>query len=226
MFLRFDRLNLIKFRLVLSVVLAFLIAANPSLADPQQPKPLRQGELTQLLKKGGHVLIIRHERTEVPSREDDYSRPSDDCRAQRNLSIAGLAGAQETGVVLDAVGIPVERVISSPMCRRDETARLKYGVEYEIDSRLLHYDPKGERNMDIAEFEMRDLLADLAPGIPDANIALIGHSATIRRVSGLWLSEGEIGVLKLNEQGEIAALGQFMGSDLAPLARLNLSSRE
>ena len=83
-----------KFRLVLSVVLAFLLTESPSLADQQQSKPLRQGELTQLLKKGGHVLIIRHERTEVPSREDDYSRPSDDCRAQRNMSIAGLAGAQ------------------------------------------------------------------------------------------------------------------------------------
>ncbi|MEL6568524.1 MAG: hypothetical protein AAFQ22_08905 [Pseudomonadota bacterium] len=134
-----------------------------------------------------------------------------------------MAGAQETGIVLDAVGIPVQRVISSPMCRSAETARLMFGVGYEVDVRLLHHDPKGERNLDIAEDEARELLSELTPGITDSNIALIGHSATITRVSGLRLSEGEIGVVRLTESGEVVALGQFMGSDLAPLARLNLS---
>lgn len=202
---------------------AATVFSGPTFADQNTRPALSQGQLIQLLRDGGHVLLIRHERTEVPSREDDYTRPVDDCRAQRNLSIAGLAGAQETGIVLDAVGIPVQRVISSPMCRSAETARLMFGVGYEVDVRLLHHDPKGERNLDIAEDEARELLSELTPGITDSNIALIGHSATITRVSGLRLSEGEIGVVRLTESGEVVALGQFMGSDLAPLARLNLS---
>ncbi|NQY13801.1 MAG: hypothetical protein HRT81_08095 [Henriciella sp.] len=220
-FVRF--LSLRVGRLFAVIALAATTFSGTSFSEQNTRQAISQGELIQLLREGGHVLLIRHERTEVPSREDDYTRPVDDCRAQRNLSIAGLAGAQETGVVLDAVGIPVTRVISSPMCRSAETARLMFGVGYEVDVRLLHHDPKGERNLDIAEDEARELLLELAPGSAGSNIALIGHSATITRVSGLRLSEGEIGVVRLSESGEAVSLGQFMGSDLAPLARLNLS---
>lgn len=176
-------------------------------------------ELLGELQGGGYVLIIRHERTELPSRPDDYSRDPDDCRAQRNLSLAGVAGAQETGFVMKMLDVDVGRVITSPMCRSAETARLMFGVNYETDNRLMHHDPKGERNLDIAASEVRGLLGELAPGMPDTNIALITHGGSIMRATGLKLSEGEIGVLKLNDDRTISAIGHFMGSDLSPYAR-------
>jgi len=209
-------------RLVLAGVAVLLIwaavAAPASAAEPADP-PLSNRELIERLQAGGLILIIRHERTEAPSRRDDYSRPPDDCRAQRNLSVAGAAGAQETGVVLRALDIGVGRVISSPMCRSAETARYMFGVDYELDVRLMHHDPEGERTLDVAEAESREVLSEIAPGLPDTNIALIGHGGNIFRVSGLRLSDGEIGVLLLDEDGEVTALGQFTGSDLAFFAR-------
>ncbi len=183
-------------------------------------------QIIEALQEGGHILIIRHERTEVPSRKDDYARAPDDCTVQRNLSIAGVAGAQETGVVLRALSIKVGRVITSPMCRSAETARYMFGVDYETDRRLMHHEPKGDRTLDVAAEEVRALLAELAPGLPDANIALVSHFGSIFRVSDLNLSEGEIGVLRLDEDGQVTAVGQFMGSDLAPFARRVLSDSE
>jgi broad specificity phosphatase PhoE len=175
--------------------------------------------LIDALRQGGLVMLIRHERTELPSREDDYSRPAEDCRAQRNLSVAGTAGAVESGVVLRALDIPVGRVISSPMCRTIETARGMFGVGYQTDPRLLHQDPQGTRNLDVASAEMRDLLRDLAPGMPGTNIAVIGHGGMIHQVSGVRLSEGEVAVVRLGADGSVTPLGQFLPSDLNPFAR-------
>ncbi len=180
---------------------------------------LTSGELVERLKEGGYVLLIRHERTEVPSRRDDYSRPPGECRAQRNLSLAGVAGSQETGFSLRALEIDVGRVITSPMCRSAETARYMFGVDYELDTRLMHHDPDGERNLDVAEAEVRALLGELAPGLPETNIALVSHGGNIFRVSGLRLTEGEIGVLQLGEDGSVTALGQITGSGLGFFAR-------
>ena len=105
------------------------------------------------------------------------------------------------------------------MCRSAETARFMFGVGYESEARLVHHDPNGERTLDIAAEEVRALLSELAPGLPDSNIALVSLGGSIFRVSGLRLTEGEIGVLSLDETGTVVALGQLTGSDLGFLAR-------
>lgn len=210
--------------------LAFLFStlAVQSLAAQNHSPPTPPVEISDMLERlqsGGYVLLIRHERTEVPSRSDDYSQASNECRAQRNLSLAGVAGAQETGFVLRTLGIDVGRVLTSPMCRSAETARYMFGVAFETDTRLMHHDPDGERNLDVAEGELRDLLKELAPGLPDTNIALVSHGGNILRASGMRISEGEIGVLKFGDDDSIEVIGHFMGSDLAPYARRSLQSR-
>ncbi|MEO1404999.1 MAG: hypothetical protein AAFV54_00730 [Pseudomonadota bacterium] len=197
-----------------------------SIAQETTPAPLDRPALVEALQEGGLILLIRHERTEVPSRRDDYTKAPNDCTAQRNLSIAGAAGAQETGFSLRALEIPIGRVITSPMCRSAETARFMFGVDYESDLRLMHHDPNGERTLDIAAKEVRVLLSELAPGLPDSNIALVSHGGNIFRVSGLRLTEGEIGVLRLDENGTVVALGQLTGSDLGFLARRALETAE
>lgn len=181
--------------------------------------PWERKALIEALQKGGYILLIRHERTELPSREDDYSQASNDCRAQRNLSLAGIAGAQETGAVLRALNIKVDRVISSPMCRCAETARYMFGVNYDFDPRLMHENPKGKRNNEVAKKEFKSVLKDIAPGLPKSNIALVSHGGNILNASGLGLSEGEIGVIQLDKSGNISVVDQFMGSNLSFSAR-------
>ena len=206
--------------------LAAAALAGPAHAAQSSPTSLSGQDLVERMQEGGLVLLIRHERTETPSRRDDYSRPPGECRAQRNLSVSGVAGAAETGVSLRALEIEVGRVISSPMCRSAETARYMFGVDYELDTRLMHHEPGGARNLDMAEAELRELLSELAPGLPDTNIALVSHGGNIVRVSGLRLTEGEIGVLRLDENGDVTALGQITGSGLGFFARWALEDAE
>jgi len=215
---------------ILPVQPAFAQGASTQSAATQGPPPplFTRSELLEKLQAGGLVMLIRHERTEVPSREDDYTRPPGDCRAQRNLSLAGLAGAQETGLVLRALDIAVGRVISSPMCRSAETARFMFGVNYETDARLMHHDPGEESRRDLpqAASELGEVLGEIAPGLDRSNIALITHGGNIQQWTRVALSEGEIGIFKLDETGEATFYGQLMGSDLAPYARQALAAGE
>lgn len=193
---------------------------------PQAAVPLDDlAALLADLRAGGLMLLVRHERTELPSREDDYTRAPDDCRAQRNLSVAGTAGAAESGVVLRALAIPIARVLSSPMCRATETARGMFGLGYENDLRLLHQNPAGTRNLAVASQEMRSLIKELAPGVPGSNIAIITHGAMIHQLTGVRLSEGAIAVVRVSNDGTITTLGDFLPSDLNPFAREALEQR-
>lgn len=208
--------------LPLTMALSSPLAAQHSLPQPAATAPapaLSTTQLLEALQAGGLILLIRHERTEVPSRGDDYSRPPEDCRAQRNLSPAGIAGAAETAVVLRALAIPVARVLTSPMCRGTQTAYFMFGT-YETDNRLMHHDPDGTRTLDVAADDLRALIAEIDTAA--GTVALISHTGNIVRVTGQRLSEGEIGILRKRADGSVEVLGQVMGSDLAPFARMRL----
>lgn len=181
-------------------------------------------QLIEQMRAGGVVLVIRHERTEVPSREDDYTRPATDCTAQRNLSLAGLAGAQETGFALRALNISVTSVISSPMCRTTETARFMFG-DHTTDPRLIHPNPgvTGGRDVEGAGEELAAILREqIGRG---GNTAIVSHAGNIFRATGLRLAEGEIGIVRVHTDGSIESLGQAVGSALGAQARVALSAR-
>ncbi|HEV7353667.1 MAG TPA: hypothetical protein VGN74_11125 [Brevundimonas sp.] len=187
------------------------------------PAPSRVSQLIDQLRAGGLVMLIRHERTEIPARDDDYTRPAHDCTAQRNLSVAGIAGAQETGVALGALGLLPSRVLSSPMCRTTETARYMFGT-YEIEPRLIHPNPgvPGGRDVNQAGEELAALLRALPR--ESGNVAIVSHGGNIVRATGLRLAEGEIGVVRVQPDGSIVAVGQLPGSDLGPPARVALGT--
>lgn len=200
-------------------VLFLLLIATASVVRAEEALPWDRAKLLEQLAAGGNILVIRHERTEVPSRQDDYSRAAHDCTAQRNLSVAGVAGARETGQTLRALGVMTERVISSPMCRATETARYMFGTSFQVDMRLMHEDPAGTRDAAVAAREMRQLIAELAPRLGTANVALVGHGGVIHLATGVALSEGEVAVLRIGEGLEPYRVATFRGSDLDHFAR-------
>ncbi len=208
------------------LALACLLVLQPATAQAAQPmgERLNARELIEAMQEGGLILFIRHERTEVPSRPDDYSQPTE-CRAQRNLSTAGIAGAQETGAALRFLEIEVDQVLTSPMCRAADTARHMFGVDYEHDDTLMHHVPGGERNLDVAEAEVRAMLAALPSIEAGTNIAMVTHGSTVLRISGLRLVEGEIAVLRLDEDGNVTTLGEIAGSTLGAYARPALETQ-
>ncbi|MCL9982190.1 MAG: hypothetical protein NBV60_03430 [Erythrobacter sp.] len=211
-------------RLALAFAGFALALANPLLAQPanspappatEAPQPVatleNRGmptrELNEQLGAGGLVILMRHERTNVPSRGDDYTRPANDCNVQRNLSPAGAAGAAETGAAIRALGWPIGRVLSSEMCRSTETARYMFG-RYEIEPRLMHHDNTPERNVTVSGQELNALLADIPRGGSD-NTVMVSHIGNIYFGTGIRLSEGEFAVLQKQEDGHYVILGTF-----------------
>lgn len=225
-----------------SIVIAGLILAvaaslsaqtppTPPPAAPARPTPVMMLEnrnlssdaLSTRLRQGELVILMRHERTEVPSRGDDYSRPASDCNAQRNLSVAGIAGAAETGVAIRALGWPIGRVLSSEMCRATETARYMFN-RYEIEPRLMHHDNVAERTVTVSGRELNALLAELPRGRD--NTVLVSHIGNIYFAIGVRLSEGEFAVLERQPDASYVVLGTFDPGDISAHARSALMARD
>jgi broad specificity phosphatase PhoE len=211
-------------RQILLIAALMVTSAAHGQSQPKPPlievggnaTPMAMPKLIQQLRAGGNILLIRHERTEVPSVTDDYSRPADDCTVQRNLSASGYAGAIETRSVLRALRITAQRVIASPMCRTVETARQMF-VTYTTDNRLMHEMDKQGRTNDVAAADLKAVLDEIKA--TEGNVAIVTHFGLIMRATGIQLSEGEIAVMRRNEAGQLILLRQIMGSDLAPHAR-------
>lgn len=217
-------------RSIMFTLIGFASLSQVALAQKPEPIPLitvktpakllPMADLIVQLKAGGNVVLIRHERTEVPAVADDYTKPTNDCRSQRNLSPAGFAGAVETRVTLKALNIAVERVISSPMCRATETARQMF-VTYDVDPRLMHEMDDQGRNNEVAGADLKRVLDEM--GSTKGNIALVTHAGLIQRATGLRLPEGGIAILRRSASGW-TLVRQIMGSDLAPHAREALAA--
>lgn len=161
-----------------------------------------------LLGQRQHVELPGQARSNAPTSR----RPS-----QRNLSVAGVAGAEQTGRAIRALGIPVDEVIASPMCRGRETARWMFG-DARTDARLMHHDPDGARTLDVAAAEIAALLQEIVPRA-GGNIVVISHAGNIFRASGERVPEGGIVVLRRSAGGGWLTVGRFSGSDLDPWAR-------
>src|SRR3546814_3224802 len=95
------------------------------------------------LRAGGTVIFMRHERTDV-TRLDDQRFSMADCATQRNLSVAGAANSVQTGDYIRRLRIPIGDVLSSPMCRCSETARLAFGRVQAIPSLLGNWAERSE----------------------------------------------------------------------------------
>ncbi len=75
------------------------------------------------LKKGGHVLLMRHAQT-VSGIGDPPEFKLGDCKTQRNLSQEGRDAAKALGERLRKEGVKFDAVYSSAWCRCLDTAQL------------------------------------------------------------------------------------------------------
>jgi phosphohistidine phosphatase SixA len=85
-------------------------------------------DLASALRDGGHVIYIRHAKTNKDW-GDQVSPDLDltDCSTQRQLSSEGKAEAKQIGEGIKSANIPVGEVISSEYCRAYNTADLAFG---------------------------------------------------------------------------------------------------
>ena len=139
--------------------------------------------LASALRDGGHVIYIRHAKTnkdwgDQVSPELDLS----DCSTQRRLSDEGKADAKQIGEGIKAAGIPVGDVISSDYCRAYNTADIAFGT-YTKNSNLNFLPCVECTPKDYEEYAAR--VSPLLSAKPEAgkNTFLVGHDDPFQGVT-------------------------------------------
>lgn len=178
---------------VCGALLALLLTPSPVLADEA---------LWSLLKKGGHLVLMRHAVT-TPGVGDPPGFRLDDCSTQRNLTDYGRLDAKRVGAAFRARGIVIESVLSSPWCRCVETANLAFGTA-EISTALSNLFTHPE-NRERQVREMRELMDRPQRG----NRVFVSHGATISALTGVSLDTAEMVVVTPQPRGGFVVNGRL-----------------
>lgn len=105
-------------------LLVLLVLAAGGCGDDESEPAARDVALAEELSEGGVVLVMRHAMTENAT---DRVEVIGDCTTQRNLNAEGREQARQIGRDVEALGVPVDEVLASPLCRTTETADLAFG---------------------------------------------------------------------------------------------------
>lgn len=185
-------------------LLALSIAAVLALSVP---RGLAAGaddeEVWNLLRSGGQVVLMRHTVT-PPGVGDPPGMRIDDCSTQRNLTDEGRRHAKAIGEVVRARGIQFERVLSSPMCRCLETARLAFGRAEIVNATVNPHAGIEDKPREVRE--MRALATEKRRG---GNVILVSHGTTINGVTGLNVEPGEMIVVTPQGDGHFELRGRL-----------------
>lgn len=172
---------------------AFLSAAEPDSADPWK-----------MLRNGGFVILIRH--AAAPGTGDPPDFDVNDCTTQRNLSQGGREQSKALGEAFRRGKVPVLRVLSSQWCRCRDTARLAFG-SYEEFPPINSFFPTPEREAGQTAETLGYLRRqDLSGG----NLILVTHQVNITALTGVFPSQGEIIVTRLNADGGLDTIQRFL----------------
>lgn len=152
----------------------------PAAATAQQAAP---SELVAALRDGGHVVYIRHARTESDYADQVAADPGD-CATQRVLSRTGWAQAKAIGAAFERLAIPVAEVLSSEYCRAWQTADLTFGRFAETAA--LNFEPAEEYTA-AQVAAMRERVAPLMVA-PEGggNRVIVGHDDPFEAVTGIY----------------------------------------
>jgi broad specificity phosphatase PhoE len=138
------------------------------------------------LEDGGYVLVLRHAQAD-PSDEGQQERLRS-CSLQRNLTAAGREQARAIGAAIREQEIPVGDVLTSPMCRTRDTARLAFG-RATVDRRLLSPGVVGTIEDDDRRARELRAMVDAAPPA-GTNTVLVTHTGNIGAALGESVDEG------------------------------------
>jgi phosphohistidine phosphatase SixA len=173
----------------LLALLAVLAFAGCGGGDEAEPLTGKETMLATALREGGVVLVMRHAKTEPAT---DAVEVLGDCAQQRNLSRAGREQARAIGRDVRALGVPVDAVLASPLCRAKETAQLAFG-RTEVDRVLVSPGVTGAVEDDdrrIAE------LRKMTTAPPGSATVLVTHTGNIGGAFDQSVEEGDVLVLR------------------------------
>lgn len=157
-------------------------------------------ELSELLKKPDHVLLMRH--AVAPGIGDPAGYKLQDCKSQRNLDATGRAQAQKTGQWLKAQGVGNALVFSSAWCRCKETAEnLAFGtpaLEASLNSFFDDMRQGPQSNLNLQKFIANQLKAK-----GDKALVLVTHQVNMTEFTGATVGSGDMVLVKVNPAGKM-----------------------
>ena len=157
-------------------------------------------ELSELLKKPDHVLLMRH--AIAPGIGDPAGYKLQDCKTQRNLDATGRAQAQKTGQWLKAQGVGNALVFSSAWCRCKETAEnLAFGtpaLEASLNSFFDDMRQGPQSNANLQKFVANQLKAK-----GDKALVLVTHQVNMTEFTGATVGSGDMVLVKVNAAGKM-----------------------
>ena len=168
-----------KFVLVTSFLVAGLMAWS---STAHAEKQLTDAELIASLKKGGHVIYVRHTTTDV-SKTDQNREDLSDWTMQRNLSDKGRKEAVSIGLAFRALGIPVGDIITSPYCRCIETGKLAFG-KAQASKDLAFSVGEDKKDAEQLAKALKLMLGTKPAG--QSNTILISHSGNLQDAANLF----------------------------------------
>jgi len=178
------------------LVLASLLLAVPARAAADEA-------LWQLLRSGGHVVLMRHAIT-TPGVGDPAGFRLDDCSTQRNLTDAGRDDARRVGAAFRSRGIPVGRVLSSPWCRCMETSRLAFGSAEAWTPLSNLFDNRAR------EAEQMRALREIAGRRPSGgNLLLVTHGSVVQPLTGIQPAPAELVILTPDDADRFKIAGRL-----------------
>jgi phosphohistidine phosphatase SixA len=162
-------------------------------------------EVWALLKKPGHVVLLRH--SNAPGQvQESNDMDFKNCAIQRNLDADGRAQAGRIGDAFRKHGFTQVRLVSSLYCRALDTARLmKLGpvVPQPALNQVFLADIGGMRD---AGSKGRALLKSVR-GKPLT--VLVSHVTNIQSIAGVMLDSGQMAVVHLDPAGEVVVDGKI-----------------
>ena len=163
-------------------------------------------ELSELLKKPDHVLLMRH--AIAPGIGDPAGYKLQDCKTQRNLDATGRAQAQKTGQWLKAQGVGNALVFSSAWCRCKETAEnLAFGtpaLEASLNSFFDDMRQGSQSNSNLQKFIGHQLKTK-----GDKALVLVTHQVNITQFTGETVGSGDMVLAKVNAAGKMISFKTY-----------------
>ncbi|WP_045212723.1 histidine phosphatase family protein [Desulfonatronovibrio magnus] len=166
-------------------------------------------ELIDELRQGGFVLYMRHGRTDS-SQPDQVPMDLDDCSTQRPLTDEGRQEIIQVGQAIIDSGIPVKDVVSSPLCRAKESARLAFGDNIVVEENLMYTAHlTSEEKIPIVE-KTRELVSKPVEE-PGMNRILVAHAPNLADLMDYFPEvEGTVVIFKPLGQGEFEYMASIL----------------
>lgn len=181
-------------RKTLFIAILWCLSAAPAAADEAAWAAFSEPGTSALLR---HAL--------APGTGDPADFALGDCATQRNLNDVGRAQAERIGEAVRARGIEIDRVLTSQWCRCAETAELMSLAEVEPYPALnSFFQDRSTRDAQTAE--VRDFLAGLPAG---EKVILVTHQVNITALTGIYPRSGELVIVEIASDGEIAVRGSI-----------------